>query len=312
VNTSFRVVELVRQKIGSEYLTASDADVSRVLDVSRTTISNYRHGKIVMSLDTFAKAQELLGLPEQQAFELMLALSAEGSTSSQLQGLWQSMQKAVKKGSRAAVWALAVMLSAGTILAPTEKAEANEVSSHLTDIHYAKSRRRRGSRYRLLLSQRLRSFLMPFPSHRPLDALASTRHPGAAMRNGFSAALIAISLTGCAALSQPQEMAWQSLNAVDMAQTYSGAGDRCYGEGNPVTQALIGEHPTHTAVVLSSTGYALAHAAISEALLDHDHPTLEKIWQYATLIDKAYAVGHNYYIGIRIGGSNKPVDGCSR
>jgi transcriptional regulator with XRE-family HTH domain len=169
VNTSFRVVELVRQKIGSEYITASDADVSRVLGVSRTTISNYRHGKIVMSLDTFAEAQQLLQLPEQQALECMLALSAEGSASSQLQALWHAMQKTVKKlGNRAAGYALA-MVAAGMILASSGKSEANTLSDAL-------------NRYTLCVSvwiyslrSRLRkfaSFLMPFPSHRPADALA--------------------------------------------------------------------------------------------------------------------------------------------
>jgi hypothetical protein len=193
VNTSFRVVELVRQKIGSEYLTASDADVSRVLGVSRTTISSYRHGKSVMSLDTFALAQEVLQLPEQQAFEFMLQLSAEGSASSQLQGLWQSMHKAVKRvGTRVGALALA-MLAAGTIFAPTGKLEASALSSQLTDIHYANARKRRLR----ALARKFSSFLMPFPSHAPADALASARSHGAHnMRNGIFLGL-AFALSGC-------------------------------------------------------------------------------------------------------------------
>jgi transcriptional regulator with XRE-family HTH domain len=167
MNTSYRVVELVRRKISNEHLTASDTDISRVLDVSRAAISAYKHERNTMSVDTLAKAQELLQLPEQQYYELILQLSAEGNASGDLQGFWQWVKRAVKE-NRVAGFALAVMVAAGTLFAPTGKLEAAALSSGLTDIHYANARKRRLR----ALARKFSSFLMPFPSHPPADALA--------------------------------------------------------------------------------------------------------------------------------------------
>lgn len=122
MNSSYRVVELVRAKISNEYVTASDTDIARVLSVSRAAVSSYKHEKNVMSVETLAKAQEVLELPQQDYFDLMLALTAEGTHDPSLQDTWVRLHRFVRSaikhsGSRAAAWLMAVMVAAGMNLA---------------------------------------------------------------------------------------------------------------------------------------------------------------------------------------------------
>jgi hypothetical protein len=112
--------------------------------------------------------------------------------------------------------------------------------------------------------------------------------------------------TGCSALQSREEIAWQVLHVVDAAQTYNIVNDPNYREANVMTAALIGENPSHAGVSAWAVGMAAAHAGVTELLLRHDHPTAARWWNYITITEKAATVGHNFYIGVRIGGANKP------
>lgn len=141
MKTSYRVIELVRKKISSDYISASDTDISRVLDVSRAVISAYKHEKTVMSLETLAKAQELLQMPQQEYFDLMLSLSAEGTTNPTLQDSWSKLHKLVRgalKG-KAAAWTIGgAILTAGMIYASPENTALASVFLAMPSMHYTK------------------------------------------------------------------------------------------------------------------------------------------------------------------------------
>jgi hypothetical protein len=57
-----------------------------------------------------------------------------------------------------------------------------------------------------------------------------------------------------------------------------------------------------------SAGISLAHAGVTQLLIDNDFPRLSKAWQYLTLSSVCNAVGRNASIGIRIGGPNTGPD----
>lgn len=114
-------------------------------------------------------------------------------------------------------------------------------------------------------------------------------------------------LSGCTALQLPEERAWQTLHLVDALQTHDAASDGCHRESHPVTQTLIGEQPSPGRVIAWAGASAVFHAMVTELLLGNEHPRLARWWNYLTIADSAYAIGHNYSIGIRIGAPNR---GC--
>lgn len=133
------------------------------------------------------------------------------------------------------------------------------------------------------------------------------------------------------------EYTWQALNVIDMAQTLHIAQARrtdaqmaaqtanglmanryCYDEADPLTRAMIGEHPSQRNVVLSSIAYALVHYGVS-AWLEHKDKVREdgthytpwvlaaRAWHGIGLGWKGATVYNNWNIGLRIGGS-----GCTQ
>jgi hypothetical protein len=115
---------------------------------------------------------------------------------------------------------------------------------------------------------------------------------------------------GCESLSR-QEIAWQTLHAVDVAQTLDAARDPCYQESAWLTRQLIGRQPSDGAVLAWGAGTAVLHAWISQELEERDAPGwLRMAWDLGTLGQTAYAVGSNHTTGIRLLGANKDVPGC--
>jgi hypothetical protein len=128
----------------------------------------------------------------------------------------------------------------------------------------------------------------------------------------FVLVLCIASLTGCTALESRGEQTWLALHAVDTAQTYRIAqSDGCFREGNPITSAVIGEEPSTGEALAWGIGTAALHVGVTELLLRNDHPKLAKAWQFVTIGASSYAIGHNYSLGIRIGGPNEPKAGSN-
>src|SRR5882672_8930336 len=125
-------------------------------------------------------------------------------------------------------------------------------------------------------------------------------------------ALATIALTGCETLRQPEEITYQTLHALDWAQTDELVGNPCYREGRQIATTFIGEHPdSHEQVAAWMIVNSLLHLGVSDWLRRHDHPTLYKVWQSINIADVGYALGEGHAAGIRIGSPNKPVAGCS-
>jgi hypothetical protein len=134
----------------------------------------------------------------------------------------------------------------------------------------------------------------------------STRH---LTRSLAVAALL--TLSACADLPTTLEGGWQAAHLVDVAQTFHGAAsDRCYKEGDPVSRALIGEHPSHTGVVLWGVGYAVAHYVVTSWLEEHAPRWALYAWQGVTLVDAVRTDVHNYSVGVRIGRPNTDYAAC--
>jgi len=117
---------------------------------------------------------------------------------------------------------------------------------------------------------------------------------------------------GCQSLElSSEEIAWQTLHAVDIAQTLSASQDPCYVEDAYVTRQLIGSQPNAGEVLLWGAGMAVGHAWISGLLEDRNAPRwVQKTWSYATITGTGLAIATNHAEGVRVFGSNKPVDGC--
>ncbi len=125
--------------------------------------------------------------------------------------------------------------------------------------------------------------------------------PASAMRKA-AIILVLVSLQGCAAYNNmsPSEKAWQALNVVDAMQTLDVARNpRCYKEGNALTSAVIGEHPSEAEVVGFMVAGAVVHYQISRYMERKDAPMwLQKGFKYVSLGGKAITVGNNYSRGL--------------
>lgn len=117
-------------------------------------------------------------------------------------------------------------------------------------------------------------------------------------------------LGGCQTMDN-QELAWQALHAVDVAQTLNAAGDPCYREEAWLTKRLIGEQPNDAEVVAWGVATAVVHAWVSYNLEEHGAPRwLQKVWDLGTLGHTTYAISSNHDAGVRPFGDNRPVAGC--
>ena len=115
---------------------------------------------------------------------------------------------------------------------------------------------------------------------------------------------------GCQSLSR-EELAWQALHAVDVAQTVSAANDPCYVEDALITRQLIGANPSTEEVLIWGAGMAVGHAFVTGLLERSDAPGwLRKTWSYATITGTGLAVATNHSEGVRVFGDNRPVEGC--
>jgi hypothetical protein len=125
--------------------------------------------------------------------------------------------------------------------------------------------------------------------------------------------LLMMLLAGCQGW-QPsrEEWVWQSLHAVDVAQTLAAADDACYEEAAPITRHLIGAQPSTGEVLAWGAGMALGHAWVSALLERHEAPVwVQKTWSFATITGTGLAIATNHREGVRVFGANEPVPGCS-
>jgi hypothetical protein len=119
-------------------------------------------------------------------------------------------------------------------------------------------------------------------------------------------------ISGCTALRQPEELAWQGMRVYDTLQTLDIVGDPCYKEGHAMTKQFIGENPSKGEVLAWGLGGALFHAGVSEVLLRRDMRKTYWLWQAVTIVDTGAAIRDGISIGVRVGAPNTrlPENGC--
>ncbi|MGH8261378.1 MAG: hypothetical protein ACREUG_16980 [Steroidobacteraceae bacterium] len=123
------------------------------------------------------------------------------------------------------------------------------------------------------------------------------------MRGAFLAGALALAaLCGCSMLPEDSgtgaaEWTFQGLNATDWAQTVNTARRAdCRMEVDPFTSAVIGHHPTVTAVVAMGVVQALAHYTVTQWLSGRDGrgwTAARYVWQALTIGNAGFNVGHN-------------------
>ncbi len=128
-------------------------------------------------------------------------------------------------------------------------------------------------------------------------------------RLGRSVGLVTLLyLCGCQSMSR-DEIAWQTLHVMDVAQTLNAASDPCYVESSWLTQQLIGDQPRHEEVLVWGIGTAIIHMLVSRTLEARDAPQwLQRAWSVTTISHTAYAVATNHSEGVRMWGDNDPRD----
>jgi hypothetical protein len=142
------------------------------------------------------------------------------------------------------------------------------------------------------------------------------RHPSqrscARLIRSYVALVCLLLLGGCQSLElSSQEVSWQALHAMDIAQTLSAADDPCYQEDAWLTQKLIGKQPSDAEVLAWGIGTAIGHMMVSHTLNVMNAPQwLQKAFSYGTLSYTGYTVANNYDEGVRAFGDNKDVSGC--
>ncbi len=124
--------------------------------------------------------------------------------------------------------------------------------------------------------------------------------------------LAAWAMTGCTALRQPEELAWQGMHVYDSLQTLDIVDDPCYAEGHAITRKLIGDNPSREAVAGWAIGSAVFHAGVSELLLKRDMRKTYRVWQAVTILDTGMSISDGISVGVRVGAPNTRVieNGC--
>jgi hypothetical protein len=143
----------------------------------------------------------------------------------------------------------------------------------------------------------------------PLSCTARTRR-----RFVPIALLMTLLAGGCQSMRMDQEeLTWQALHAVDVAQTLNAANDPCYREEDWLTKRMIGEQPSDGSVLLWGVGTAVLHKVVGDYLDRRDAPGwVQKMWDYGSISHKGLTVMSNHSNGVRPWGDNQFVRGCSR
>jgi len=147
--TSYRVIELVRAKISTPHVTASDTQVARAIGISRAAVSAYKVGRDIMTHDTLARAQTLLRLEPVDVGALACDLLLERSRTDEERAIFKSLLALVR---RAGTKAASILLVGLALLTVGGKASAADVcvglvgNSQIPNLYIMRNwaRRRRG------------------------------------------------------------------------------------------------------------------------------------------------------------------------
>jgi hypothetical protein len=115
---------------------------------------------------------------------------------------------------------------------------------------------------------------------------------------------------GCQSMDR-EEMVWQGLHVIDVAQTLNAASDPCYKETAWLTKRLIGEQPSDAEVIGWGVGTAIVHWWVARELERRDAPRwLQASWSLGTIGTTGYTIVDNHRNGVRPWGNNLDHDDC--
>lgn len=127
---------------------------------------------------------------------------------------------------------------------------------------------------------------------------------------------LALLATGCVSIdsmsreTKAEEIAWQTLHAIDSAQTYKNVTTMCMRETGSA-QIFLGSQPNQFQVAAWAIGSAYAHGLITSWLSEHDSPKwLMRSWQAISIGVTLDTVAKNHAVGIRIGSPNVQKTVC--
>src|SRR5581483_98572 len=138
MSTSYRVIELVRKAISTEYVTASDTQVARAMGISRASISAYKLGREVMSHEMLSRANVLMKLSNYQLGELGWQLLNERARSDQERSVYAAMRAAGRAIARSVLLAAAIGLGAGAL--PSQHVRSAELGGTSPAVHIMSNR----------------------------------------------------------------------------------------------------------------------------------------------------------------------------
>jgi len=130
--TSYRIVDLVRRKIGTEYVRASDTAVGKAIGVSRAAINAYKKGRDVMSQERFLDVNaRFLGLPDDDVSQILIDLVTDAAADDRVRQAWETIKDAVAESVRKK--ALSILLAPLALIAlsalPPQRVTAAEGSA---------------------------------------------------------------------------------------------------------------------------------------------------------------------------------------
>lgn len=131
--------------------------------------------------------------------------------------------------------------------------------------------------------------------------------------NKTAIVIASLALPACSTLPS-YEQSWQTLNAIDFAQTvHIARAPECFKEGDPITRSFIGSKPQTGEVVAYGALWALTHYWTNRWLEGKVEQTDSKVWrgvwrgwQASTLFLSASAVQGNHKLGLRPLGEGCP------
>ncbi len=135
-NISYMIVNLVRKRISTEYVTASDTEVADALDVSRQLVSGYKNGRDVMSVETLDRAQRILELPRDELADYALVLLEAAKP--EAKAVWAAHRWMMNQARRLPSILLAGLTLIGMGALPDQSARAGTGGGASESVYYGK------------------------------------------------------------------------------------------------------------------------------------------------------------------------------
>lgn len=111
--------------------------------------------------------------------------------------------------------------------------------------------------------------------------------------------LLTLSLSACSNFQMSRkEMVWQTLHAIDAAQTLQIAKHpECFGEGNAFTRELIGEHPSEKNVLVWWLTSAITYHFVDQWFAEKPKD-VRNAFRFVTIADAFRATTQNANDGL--------------